>query len=321
MQNHRRKFIHQLSGLAGIALIPSSLYSCAGGMQVQKGVNGPDLKNSFFEISLAQWSLHKALFAKKIDNLDFPVITKKEFGINAVEYVNSFFKDKATDTNYLNELLKRCKDNGVKNHLIMIDGEGYLGDLDATKRLKAVDNHKKWVEAARYLGCATIRVNAHGVGTSAEVQKAAVEGLRLLGDYAAQEKINVVVENHGGYSSDGSWITTVMKKVDHKNVGTLPDFNNFCLNRNSKNQCTEEYDKYKGTYEMLAYAKAVSAKSIDFDANGNCVETDFMRMLKIVKDSGFKGYVGIEYEGEKLDEYEGIKKTKVLLERVRQSIG
>lgn len=321
MANHRRQFIHQLSGLAGVALIPSSLYSCAGGMQFQKGPNGADLNGSFFEISLAQWSLHKALFSKKIDNLDFPVITKKEFGINAVEYVNSFFKDKAKDTGYLNELLKRCNDNGVKNHLIMCDGEGYLGDLDNTKRLKAVDNHKKWVEAAKYLGCATIRVNAHGEGTAAEVQKAAIEGLSLLGDFAAQEKINVVVENHGGYSSDGSWLTNTMKSIDHKNVGTLPDFNNFCLKRDSKNQCIEEYDKYKGTYEMLAYAKAVSAKSIDFDEQGNCVETDYVRMLKIVKDSGFKGYIGIEYEGEKLGEYEGIKKTKALLERVRGTIG
>lgn len=321
MANHRRQFIHQLSGLAGVALIPSSLYSCAGGIQFQKGPNGADLNGSFFEISLAQWSLHKALFSKKIDNLDFPVITKKEFGINAVEYVNSFFKDKAKDTGYLNELLKRCNDNGVKNHLIMCDGEGYLGDLDNAKRLKAVDNHKKWVEAAKYLGCATIRVNAHGEGTAAEVQKAAIEGLSLLGDFAAQEKINVVVENHGGYSSDGSWLTNTMKSIDHKNVGTLPDFNNFCLKRDSKNQCIEEYDKYKGTYEMLAYAKAVSAKSIDFDEQGNCVETDYVRMLKIVKDSGFKGYIGIEYEGEKLGEYEGIKKTKALLERVRGTIG
>lgn len=321
MANHRRQFIHQLSGLAGVALIPSSLYSCAGGMQFQKGPNGADLNGSFFEISLAQWSLHKALFSKKIDNLDFPVITKKEFGINAVEYVNSFFKDKAKDTAYLNELLKRCNDNGVKNHLIMCDGEGYLGDLDNAKRLKAVDNHKKWVEAAKYLGCATIRVNAHGEGTASEVQKAAIEGLSLLGDFAAQEKINVVVENHGGYSSDGSWLTNTMKSINHKNVGTLPDFNNFCLKRDSKNQCIEEYDKYKGTYEMLAYAKAVSAKSIDFDEQGNCVETDYVRMLKIVKDSGFKGYVGIEYEGEKLGEYEGIKKTKALLERVRATIG
>jgi sugar phosphate isomerase/epimerase len=111
-----------------------------------------------------------------------------------------------------------------------------------------------------------------------------------------------------------------MKEVGEKNVGTLPDFNNFCLTRQG-NKCVEEYDKYKGTFEMLPYAKAVSAKSLDFDAQGNCIETDYVKMLKIVKDSGFKGYVGIEYEGDKVGEYEGIKKTKALLERVRAEIG
>lgn len=320
MSNNRRQFLQQMSGLAGIVILPSALYSCSGKIQQSKNPNAAELNQSFFEISLAQWSLHKALFSKKIDNLDFPVIAKKEFGINAIEYVNAFFKDKAKDTNYLNELLTRCKDNGVKNHLIMIDGEGGLGELDDTKRLQAVDNHKKWVEAAKYLGCATIRVNAHGIGTSAEVQKAAIDGLGLLGEYAAKMDINVIVENHGGYSSNGSWLTTVMKGVDQKNVGTLPDFNNFCLTRNAKNECIEEYDRYKGTYEMMPFAKAVSAKTIDFDAQGNCVETDYNRILRIVKDSGFKGYIGIEYEGEKLDEYEGIKKTKALLERVRASM-
>ena len=321
MSHNRRKFIQQVTGLAGIALLPSTLYSCAGKMHPRNQSNAPDLKNSFFEISLAQWSLHKALQSKKITNLDFPEITKKEFGISAVEYVNSFFKDKAKDTAYLNELLKRCNDNGVKSHLIMCDGEGYLGEIDSTKRLQAVDNHKKWVDAAKHLGCLTIRVNAHGVGKSEEVQKAAIEGLSLLGDYAANVGINVVVENHGGYSSDGYWLSTVMKEVRKKNVGTLPDFNNFCSKRNENNQCVEEYDKYKGTYEMMPFAKAVSAKTMDFDAEGNCVETDYSRIMKIVKDSGFKGYVGIEYEGDKLGEYEGIKKTKALLERMQLSLG
>ncbi|WP_395625921.1 sugar phosphate isomerase/epimerase family protein [Daejeonella sp.] len=316
MSNNRRKFIHQISGLAGIALIPTSLYSCVA----RKNANAADLQNSFFEISLAEWSLHKALFSKKIDNLDFPVVAKKEFGISAVEYVNAFFKDKAKDTKYLNELLMRCNDNGVKNHLIMCDGEGNLGELDQAKRLQAVDNHKKWVEAAKYLGCATIRVNAYGVGTAAEVRTAAIDGLGRLGEFASSMGINVIVENHGGYSSDGSWLSGVMKSVGEKNVGTLPDFNNFCLTREG-NKCVEEYDRYKGTLEMMPYAKAVSAKSIDFDEQGNCVETDYMKMLKIVKDSGFKGYVGIEYEGDKIGEYEGIKKTKVLLERVRTMIG
>ncbi|MGN7783054.1 sugar phosphate isomerase/epimerase family protein [Niabella sp. 22666] len=276
-------------------------------------------KKSFFEISLAQWSLHKKLFAKEIDNLDFPAITKKEFGINVVEYVNVFFKDKAENTEYLNELLKRCKDNGVKNHLIMCDGEGDLGNADANARAKAVENHYKWVNAAKYLGCATIRVNAAGRGTAAEVSDAAAEGLAKLGDYAAKEKINVIVENHGGYSSDGSWLSGVMKKVNKSNVGTLPDFGNFCIRRD-ENKCAEEYDRYKGTKELMPFAKGVSAKSYNFDEKGNCIETDYNKILKIVKDSGFKGYVGIEYEGSALSESEGILKTKALLERVQKAL-
>lgn len=272
-------------------------------------------KKRFFEISLAEWSLHKSLFAKKITNLDFPMIAKKEFGIKTVEYVNQFFKDKAQDTAYLNDLLKRCKDHGVKNHLIMIDGEGGLGEPDQAKRDQAVDNHKKWVECAKYLGCQTIRVNAYGQGLGAEVARAAVEGLGKLGEFAQTMNINVIVENHGGYSSNGVWLADVMTDINKPNVGTLPDFGNFCLRR-GKDNCESEYDRYQGVEELMPFAKGVSAKTYDFDEAGNCIETDYTRMMKIVKDSGFKGIVGIEYEGNKLEEYEGIKKTKALLERV-----
>jgi sugar phosphate isomerase/epimerase len=241
-----------------------------------------------------------------------------------VEYVNQFFKDKAKDTAYLNELLKRCSDNGVKNHLIMIDGEGGLGELDTTKRTQAVENHYKWVDAAKYLGCRTIRVNAFGEGSAEDVQNAAMDGLSRLGEYAAKENINVIVENHGGYSSNGEWASTLMKRINKPNVGLLPDFNNFCVKRDSGGpwggKCIEEYDRYKGVTEMMPYAKGASAKTIDFDEQGNCVETDYTRMLKIIKDSGFKGYIGIEYEGEKLSEEDGIRKTKALLERVAPMI-
>jgi sugar phosphate isomerase/epimerase len=261
-----------------------------------------------------EWSLHKSLFAKKMTNLDFPVKAKQEFGISVVEYVNQFFKDKARDTAYLKELMKRCDDNGVKSHLIMIDGEGNLGDTDKAKRKQAVENHYQWVDAAKYLGCKTIRVNAAGEGTAEEVQKAAIEGLRSLSEFAAKQNINVIVENHGGYSSDGQWLASVMKGVNLKNCGTLPDFGNFCLER-SQGGCAKEYDRYKGTRELMPFAKGVSAKSHDFDANGNETQIDYAKMLKIVKDAGFKGYIGVEYEGSTLSEEEGIKKTKALLEK------
>ncbi|WP_346238153.1 sugar phosphate isomerase/epimerase family protein [Niabella insulamsoli] len=309
----RKQFLKQISAaMAATAVLPA--FGC-------DFINDQKPK-SFFKISLAEWSLHKKLFANEMTNLDFPVMAKKDFGIDAVEYVNVFFKDKAKDTKYLNELLKRCKDNDVKNHLIMCDGEGELGDADAAKRLKAVENHYKWVDAAKYLGCATIRVNAAGQGAREEVAAAAAEGLSKLGAYAAKEKINVIVENHGGYSSDGSWLSGVMKSVNMPNVGTLPDFGNFCIKRDSKDWqvCVEEYDRYKGTAELMPFAKGVSAKSYDFDEKGNCVETDYNRIMKIVKDAGFKGYVGIEYEGGKLSEKEGILKTKALLERIQKDM-
>lgn len=276
-------------------------------------------KKLWFDISLAEWSLHKELFAKKITNLDFPEIAKKEFGINILEFVNQFFKDKAEDTAYLNDLLKRCKDNGVTNHLIMIDGEGGLGELDAAVRNKAVENHYKWVEAAKFLGCKTIRVNAFGKGSNEEIAKAAVEGLSKLGEFAAKTKINVIVENHGGSSSNGQWLSGVMKQVNLKNVGTLPDFGNFCITRKDGG-CAESYDRYVGTKELMPFAKGVSAKTYDFDEKGNCIETDYTKILKIVKDSGFRGIAGIEYEGGKLPEREGIKATKALLERVGATV-
>ena len=307
IQNTRRQFV-------------KNTFTIAAGMTLAPKAFSRAPKKSF-QISLAEWSLHKALFSKKIDNLDFPGIAKNTYGISVVEYVNQFFKDKAEDTAYLNQLLDRCKDNGVKNHLIMIDGEGGLAELDEKARLKSVENHYKWVHAAKHLGCKTIRVKAHGEGSKEDVLKAAVDGLSRLGEYGEKEGINIIVENHGGYSSDGQWLAEVMKQVHKKNVGTLPDFGNFCLKRGENYTCLEEYDRYKGTSELLPYAKGVSAKTYDFDASGNCVETDYHKMFSLLNKSGFEGYVGIEYEGSKLSEEEGIKKTKQLLEKIASETG
>ena len=308
----RREFLTQVGGATALGFLVSACSSSKAAASSSSPF--------FYEISLAEWSLHKALFANKITNLDFPGIAKKQYGISVVEYVNQFFKDKANDTKYLGELLTRCKDNGVTNHLIMCDGEGSLGDLEAAKRKQAVENHYKWVDAAKYLGCRTIRVNAFGEGGAEEVQKAAIESLSQLGEYAGKVGLNVIVENHGHYTSDGNWMVGLMKGVNRNNVGVLPDFNNFCVKREGggtwSGKCIEEYDRYKGVQQMMPFAKGASAKTIDFDANGNCVETDYVRMLQIIKDSGFKGYIGIEYEGEKVSEDEGIRKTKALLEKV-----
>lgn len=273
----------------------------------------------FFKISLAQWSLHKTLFAKKMDNLDFAEKAKTNYGISAVEYVNQFFKDKAKDKSYLSKMKERADDNGVASVLIMIDGEGHLGSTNKNERVKAVENHYKWVEAAQFLGCHSIRVNAAGEGTVEEVSQSAVLGLGKLTEFAKDYNINVIVENHGGYSSNGQWLSNVISQVNLPGCGTLPDFGNFCISRKD-GKCNDEYDRYKGTMELMPYAKGVSAKSHDFDADGNEIHTDYSKMLGIVKKAGYSGHIGIEYEGSKLSEDEGIKATKKLLEKIGKSI-
>ncbi|SDM74845.1 Sugar phosphate isomerase/epimerase [Catalinimonas alkaloidigena] len=302
MQNNRRRFLKQAAqaslGLGALASLPLSSFSMARPQEL------------FFDISLAEWSLHKALFAGKMTNLDFPAKAKQSFDISAVEYVSVFFDKKEKEQSYLRDLKKRCDDLGVRSVLIMVDREGYLADRDKAKRMEAVQNHHKWVDAAKFLGCHSIRVNAHGEGTADEVKQAAVEGLGTLAEYGAKNGINIIVENHGGYSSNGAWLADVMKQVNNPNCGTLPDFGNFRLSE------TEEYDKYKGVKEMMPYAKGVSAKAYEFDANGNEPKIDFRKMMQLVKDAGYTGYVGIEYEGSQLSEEAGIRATKQLLEKV-----
>lgn len=276
-----------------------------------------------FKISLAQWSLHKALFSGELNHLDFAAKAAKDFDIYAVEYVNQFFKDKATDSQYLAEMNTRANDAGVYQHLIMVDGEGGLAEPDVAKRKEAVENHYKWIDAAKTLGCRSVRVNAYGAGNDAlALHDAAVDGLGRLATYAKAAGINVIVENHGGLSSDGQWLKGVMKEIGMSNCGTLPDFGNFCIVNGDgsmgHNTCIKEYDRYKGVEEMLPYAKAVSAKSYDFDAAGSETKIDFGRMVQLIRKSGYKGYLGIEYEGSRLSESEGIMATKKLLEHLIQ---
>ncbi len=270
--------------------------------------------NPLFKISLAEWSFHRLLQAGKMDHLDFAKAAKEKFGIDAIEMVNSFFKDKAEDTKYLDELKKRADDLGVKTLLIMIDGEGDLGDPNDKKRSDAVKNHHRWVTAAKHLGCHSIRVNAASTGEYDRQLELAADGLSRLSDFGAEHGLNVIVENHGGLSSNGKWLSSVIKKVDKPNCGTLPDFGNFNLGDG------KTYDRYLGIEEMMPFAKAVSAKSHEFDDQGDETATDYLRMMRIVLAAGYAGYVGIEYEGEKLDEFAGIAATKKLLERVRDEL-
>jgi len=271
-----------------------------------------------FKISLAQWSLHKRLFADRSKttamNLDFPKMAKVEFGIDGVEYVNQFFKDKARDEAYLKELNKRAADHGVTNVLIMIDGEGDLSVEDSTKRNQAVENHMKWVDAAAALGCHAIRINTGSNYSPTKTQPAA-EACRKLADYGEKHKIEIICENHGGPSSDPDSLIALIKAVGSKNFGTLPDFGNFPRDKSFKHTI----DIYQAIARLMPYAKGVSAKSYNFNAAGDESDMDFGRILKIVSDAGYRSWVGIEYEGSKLGEPEGIVATKKLLEKLRGS--
>ncbi len=267
-----------------------------------------------FKISLAQWSLHRALRAGELDTPGFVRAARDDYGLDAVEYVNSFFKEQVTDEKYLAALRATGADCGVKSLLIMCDGEGNLGDPDATARGQAVENHRKWLHAAKSLGCHSIRVNAASSGSRDEQVRLAADGLRRLTELGDALDLNVIVENHGGHSSDGSWLSEVMLTVGHPRCGTLPDFGNFDLGNG------KSYDRYRGVEELMPFAKAVSAKSHEFDDSGNEIRTDYRRMLGIVLEAGYRGYLGIEYEGDGLSEREGILATKRLLERVRAEL-
>lgn len=301
----RRDSIKLIGGFGAAAVLASPL--CAA-------MNIAD--TPLFRISLAQWSLHKLLFAGEIQNLDFAA-EARAMGFDGIEYVNAFFKDKAEDKSYLRQMNARAADNGVTQLLIMCDGEGNLGDADEQARTQAVENHRKWIAAAKVLGCHSIRVNAASSGSYEEQQKLAADGLRRLTEVAAPHGINVIVENHGGLSSNGAWLSGVMKLVDHPMCGTLPDFGNFCMDWSRSSEPDAWYDRYKGTGELMPFAKAVSAKSHEFDAEGNETGTDYRRMMKVVLDHGYHGWVGVEYEGGKHSPRDGSMLTKQLLETIR----
>jgi len=303
----RRGFLASAATVLPAALLRNPITLLARGV-------GPRPLQPLFKTSLAQWSLHRTLNAGELDPLDFPKTARVDYGLDAVEYVNSFFKDKAEDLLYLRELGMRASDHGVRSLLIMVDGEGALGAREERDRARAVENHYKWVEAAYVLGCHSIRCNARSEGTRGEQQRLVVDGLRQLTEFAADRQINVLVENHGGLSSNGAWLASVIQAVDHPRCGTLPDFGGFRVEEDVW------YDRYRGVAELMPFAKAVSAKSHDFDAQGNERDTDYLRMMRIVLDAGYRGYVGIEYEGAELGEPEGIRATKALLERVRDEL-
>jgi sugar phosphate isomerase/epimerase len=330
----RRKFLKNSAAITGgVSIVGLSSATISG---------YSSSKDPLFKISLAEWSLNKSIFGKSrqlgweefaklltddpdallqgdIKHLDFAKVARQDFGIGAVEYVNTFFFNKATNKNYLKEMKTIANGEGVKSLLIMCDREGALGDPDDAARTTAVENHYKWIDAANYLGCHSIRVNAQSEGEYDEQIKLATDGLSQLTEYGTKYDINVIVENHGGLSSNGKWLSGVINMVNHPRCGTLPDFGNFYLGT-WEDKGNDWYDRYVGVEELMPYAKAVSAKSHNFNEDGDEKDTDYSKMMRIVLDAGYRGYVGIEYEGSDLSEMDGIAATKKLLEKVRDEL-
>ena len=311
--NQRRNFLKR-AGLATAAL-------GLGMPQMAFPMKKQDL---LFKISLAEWSVNRLIFSGKLDHLDFPLVTKQH-GINAVEYVNQFFMDKATDKNYLKEMNTRCQNEGITQVLIMCDREGILGAKTATDRLQTVENHKKWVEAAKFLGCHSIRINAYteipwstDPQMAAEAMKLCSDGMRPLCEFADDFGINVIIENHGGYSSDAKWLVGMLKQTDHPRAGSLPDFGNFRIFRDENRNVS--YDSYRGVDELMPMAKGVSLKPTAFDDYGNQSPLDYERMMKIVLSHGYHGHVGIEH-GDKDREWESIVEIRDILVALEKSLG
>ena len=298
----RREFLQAAMGM--LAVNPKD-----GVVDPRTSKENPVSNVPAFRISLAQWSLHRTIRSGELDAMDFAACSTGTFGISGLEYVNSFYKDRRDDPSLPGELMQRSNDTGASNLLIMVDGEGRLGAPGDDERADAVDRHRRWMGIAKAIGCHSIRVNANSEGTPDEQIARCATGMTELLRHADELEINVLIENHGGHSSNGAWLSTLMRTVDHPRFGTLPDFGNFVLDWDTM----EQYDRYKGVSELMPFAKAVSAKSNDFDEQGDETSTDYDRMLKIVLDTGYRGWIGVEYEGGNLSEADGIVRTRELL--------
>jgi sugar phosphate isomerase/epimerase len=269
--------------------------------------------------SLAQWSFNRELFAKQMSTIDY-IEAAGEMGFDGVEYVSQFFQNKVEDVAFLDSLNEATKKAGVKSLIIMVDNIGNLGASNKIERDSAIENCKKWVKAAKYLGCTGIRVNAHGDGTPEEIKAHCLDGIGRLAAWSKNKGIEIIIENHGGISNNGAWLADLVKALQPHNVGTLPDFDNWCTQRENGQlwggSCTEQYDRYKGMTELMPFAKGLSVKSFEFDAAGNETTMDYARIFEIVQAAGYEGYLGIEFEGHNLPSREGIAKTRALVEKV-----
>lgn len=297
----------------------STLGFTSQNMKKRRHIKIKSIDNSI-KLSLAQWSLNKLINGGILNPYDFAKIASG-YGFTGLEYVSQLYKDIYSSDNkakaignFVKKSLVESQKFGLENVLIMVDEEGDLSIENQSERNQAIENHRRWIDAAAQLGCHSIRVNLYGSSDLEIWKSTSIDSLRKLSDYASASKINILVENHGGYSSNASQLMQVIHAVDLPNCLTLPDFGNFCIDK-KENVCIDEYDKYKGVEELLSKAGAVSAKSYDFDSQGNETTIDYQKMLSLVNRAGYTGFIGVEYEGNRLSEKEGILHTKKLIEK------
>ena len=256
------------------------------------------------DISLAAWSLVREFREGKWKNLDLPRICREDFGINGLEFVNSFFE--LPTERYLNQLKKNAAEHGVTLVLIMVDGEGNMSAMEKKERMQAALNHRKWVDIAASLGCHAIRCNVGGPSKDydQDTMKRAADSFGNLVEYASQYPLNVILENHGGASSNPDMMIGLMKAINSPNFGTLPDFGNIY-----------EFDRYESIRKLVAYAKGISVKT-KFKPNGTHPDYDLEKLLKICMEEGYHGFYGIEQESPDANSWQAVRWSKAVIDRV-----
>ena len=330
MKQNRRKFINDIfKGTAAISL------------------SSPLLNNDLFanyvsnklKISLQCFSFASEFYKGNFDLSNFSKIVRETYNLDGAEFWSIPFMGKEKNSFFLNELRQKSNDYGIKNTIILVDlldmqtmkQGNSLASIDKKERNQAIEDHKPWIDAAKSIGCDSIRINLWSDASKEEVMKVSIESISKLLEYSSDKNISIVIENHGGHTGDAKWLVNLIKKINNKNLGTLPDFGtlNFCvkrdLNLDFTAKCFSQYDKYLGVKELLPYAKGISAKSTQFDLKGNETTTNFKKMVRLIKKSNFEGYISIEYEGairdtfakqkNHLSTHDGILATKKLLEK------
>ncbi len=329
----KRRIFIQNAALAGLGVSLAGLNGCSTPNQEKASDSTTGANSPLFSLSLAQWSIHKMIMEDGLEPLEF-ASKARQWGFEGLEYVNHLYQSELLKNDNLNfsiqnlvkNLNQRSEDNEMKNLIMMVDLPPEEGDMAVTDKLareKAIELHYPWVDATAGLGCHSMRVNMFGEFDAEKWKTSAIDGLSRLGEYAAKSNVNIIIENHGWLTSNAELLMEVINEVNLDNCGTLPDFGNFCTKRKDKSrwgECEEEYDRYLGVEQLMPAAKAVSAKSYDFDENGNETTIDYRRMLQIVKNAGYSGYIGVEYEGSRLSEEEGILATKNLLLKLGSEI-